>query len=103
MPFTTETAIAAASKPRQARWRDYRNALAIQDILLKRIQDEETKTSEAAQAARVWVDLFGVRRVMLGLGAPKSVPASNDPAVAKSKRKAAQAEEPASRDMPAPE
>ena len=90
-PFTSETARIAGSKPKTARWRDYRNALKLQEIMIGVAEDSEAKGSEKASAARVWVELYEARRMMLGLGAPKPVPAANDPATAPRKRKPASA------------
>lgn len=86
-PFTSETGRAAGLRTRANRWRDYKQAIELQSVMVDIAKDREIKAGERASSARVWVDLFYARRVMLGLGDPKSVPASNDPAAAPRKRK----------------
>lgn len=86
-PFNSETGRAAGMRTRANRWRDYKQAIELQSVMVDIAKDGEIKAGERASSARVWVDLFYARRVMLGLGDPKSVPASNDPASAPRKRK----------------
>ena len=90
-PFTSESARAIGEKTRYRRWRDYNQAIELQSVMVDIAKDGEIKAGERASSARVWVDLFYARRVMLGLGDPKSVPALNDPVKAIRKRKLAAA------------
>jgi hypothetical protein len=103
-PFTPETAAKAGSKPKTERWRDYRNALRLQELMIQVAEDDEAKGSEKASAARVWVDLLAARRIMLGLGSPKAVTAANDPSASpKRKRGQSSAQQSASPTPDAPE
>jgi len=63
----------------------YKNALEIQELLLKDMRAEETPPAVRAQQARAWKELEGLKRVMRGLAANTSQSIRSDP-VKKSKQ-----------------
>lgn len=85
--FTPNTAHAAAILPRRKFKQAYREAALIQRVLLEKITAEDVRLAEASQASRAWVELHDLQRRLLGLGDPKSVPASNDPTLEPKRRK----------------
>ena len=91
----------AGSKPKLYAKKTYRDAIAIQRVLIADIQSGETRASERSQAARAWVDIEQVKRAMLGIGNPKPVAAVNDPTLQPAKRKA-RSQDAASPDAPTP-
>ena len=89
--FNSESGRAAILKHLAGRRRDYKDCLELQAVAKRIATDEKTKPAEVSQSIRAWVELMAERRIMRGIGLPKSVPAANDPANQKPKRKPAAA------------
>ena|SRR5580765_2013812 len=80
--WNSETARIAGSAMKPSSQRDYRDAMEIQRVLKTIATAKDTAPSAASQAAKTWCELMNVRRLLRGLGAPKAVPAANDPSAA---------------------
>lgn len=86
-PLTIDRASEIGSLPKNRKVKAYYQAIKLQSVVEGMLEKHDLKPTEASSLLRAWVELNGVRRVEAGLGAPKTVPAANDPAIAKPKRK----------------
>ena len=56
---------------------NYRQALSFQRIMVEKAKDPEISAAALASLASAWKSLEELKRVIRGVGAPKSVPARN--------------------------
>ncbi len=87
MPFVSNAdAQSIATLPRPAGRSELRQAVKIQRLLMIDMESGETLPPARAQLARAWDAISERIRILRGLGAPKAVPATNDPAATPRRR-----------------
>jgi len=77
--FTPENSRAYTARRGPRKSPEYYEASRLQRDALRTALLEDTTPSAKAQLMRAWSELAQMKRVILGLGAPKPVPAVNEP------------------------
>lgn len=83
MPLNSVTASIYGKRPRPGIVSGIKDVIALQRVAKSVALDKEAKPSDKCASIRAFVELENLKRILRGHGAPKAVPAANDPAIAK--------------------